>query len=310
MRHRSHALRLESLESRVVLSTTPTLVADFDQSPTAPSATGFVQPFGDQIAWIARTLTGSELYLADPSGGASLVRQFSWPTDGYANFVGEFGDSILVNGSRGRVEANLWSLNEGVPTRLSDFTPGTFVVSGESIYVRENIFDEQAGDFTTEVSIVDSSSEEPVTLPGATVVATSIGDSLVAVTVVGSSTGNASDQRLQVWAVEGSESRALADVSITSTFVSLGTEPLLVNDRMLFMVETAELGDELWTTDGTVEGTGLLRDFREGPEGQDFRLLLTTPSGDRARAANAGLGTATHHVGFGRHDGRYDPGAG
>ena len=47
-----------------------------------------------------------------------------------------------------------------------------------------------------------------------------------------------------------------------------------LGDRLFFPADDGVHGTELWSTDGTLEGTGLVSDLRPGPEGSDPQSLV------------------------------------
>ncbi|GMU63901.1 MAG: hypothetical protein AMXMBFR36_01750 [Acidobacteriota bacterium] len=50
-------------------------------------------------------------------------------------------------------------------------------------------------------------------------------------------------------------------------FGSGNSDPILVADHLFFVRDSSETGGELWKSDGTIEGTCLVREVRPGPEG-------------------------------------------
>ena len=72
----------------------------------------------------------------------------------------------------------------------------------------------------------------------------------------------------------------LSQLGITSMFLNsnphTGTTPgrgFAVNDLIYFVAGTEEFGRELWQSDGTAEGTKMVRDIFPGPRSSDARLL-------------------------------------
>jgi len=69
----------------------------------------------------------------------------------------------------------------------------------------------------------------------------------------------------------------------TKFFSSPATSPRFAfthNNRYLFLNRTVEAGDEIWTTDGTAEGTRMLRDINPGPASFEFNQYEVKRAGN------------------------------
>jgi ELWxxDGT repeat protein len=70
---------------------------------------------------------------------------------------------------------------------------------------------------------------------------------------------------VEVYSTDGTVAgtRLLKDIAPGSAGIdySWGTTPVVLNDRLLFRADDKVNGDELWSTDGTADGTSLLRDI-------------------------------------------------
>lgn len=68
--------------------------------------------------------------------------------------------------------------------------------------------------------------------------------------------------------LDGFPGGEIIDIDLNDTLPSYPRElAQLGPDRLLFIAETAALGAELWLSDGSVEGTQLVREIRPGPKG-------------------------------------------
>jgi ELWxxDGT repeat protein len=82
------------------------------------------------------------------------------------------------------------------------------------------------------------------------------------------------DAVVELWTTDGSRAEALRPLDKFQP-----AQLTAVQDRLFFTAEDPEHGLELWTTDGTVAGTHLVRDVNPGPAGS-FPSALT-PAGER-----------------------------
>lgn len=240
---RGKALRLESLESRLALSTTPTLI-DFD-STSASNPEQFVT-VGDLTYFVATdTTNGRELWVTDGSTtGTRLVADINTGNDSST-------PSELVNVD-GTLYFTAFTEEDGRELWTTDGTEeGTMMVA--------DIF---GGTFTSNYQEIGNSSN-PTQL-------TAVGGTLYF-------TARDGENGFELWksdgTAEGTELVRDIDPRVdeeNSTPESSNPANLTDVDGVLFFsADDGENGEELWMSDGTTEGTQMVRDIFTGTGGDD-----------------------------------------
>src|SRR5947209_3680218 len=65
--------------------------------------------------------------------------------------------------------------------------------------------------------------------------------------------------------LEGLEERTLLALNAIDINATITSTPVAMNGALFFTATDAAHGNELWTSDGTAAGTGLLKDIHPGP---------------------------------------------
>lgn len=97
--------------------------------------------------------------------------------------------------------------------------------------------------------------------------------------------------RLKLWSVQGNGATVAIEIRRDRAgYLSPGTPLFVTGGRVLFPATTELLGRELWSTDGTPQGTKLIRDFCPGICDAEINSFWPVPGGAAfvAREGNAG----------------------
>lgn len=85
-------------------------------------------------------------------------------------------------------------------------------------------------------------------------------------------------QQKSLWKSDGTTSGTaiVRDISTTAANISIGqtTASVTIGNSLLFTVNNATTGVELWRSDGTASGTGLLKDIQPGASGSDPSAMV------------------------------------
>jgi ELWxxDGT repeat protein len=224
-------LRIEALEHRCLLSTSPTLVKDIDETPA---------PYGSEPR--ALTLAGSYVYFSANDGvhGSEL-----WKSDGTAA-----GTVLVKDVLPGQAGAHL----------------GYFTGVGDKVYFWVGGSTAHAGLWTSDGSSAGTRHVKAITpgvLPGPfpSLPRARLGQQLIV----------AADDGVhgpELWTSDGSAegTTLLKDIRIGSAGSAIESM-FAVRDAVYFLADDGVYGRELWRTDGTEAGTRLVKDLTAGPNG-------------------------------------------
>lgn len=235
--------------------------------------------FGDKLLFGGRvTSSDYELWITDGTpGGTTLVKDIY--TGGWSSPV-----PVIVSGSKAYFTATdlehgreLW-VTDGTPagtTLVADLN-GSSLSSAPSAFVQRNglVYFAALG----QLYVTDGTAAGTVSLATG-VEPASIGVMSDRVVFLGTDETNGRE----LWSTDGTPAGTalLKDINpgpapswggIGASFVSRGSS-------LLFFAEDATYGRELWITDGTADGTALVKDVTPGPHSSQFEGLVASDEG-------------------------------
>jgi ELWxxDGT repeat protein len=96
--------------------------------------------------------------------------------------------------------------------------------------------------------------------------------------------------RLKLWSVQGNGATVAIEIRRDGAGYLASSALFATGGRVLFPATTELLGQELWSTDGTLKGTKLVRDFCPGTCGAEISLFWPVPRGAAFVAREGTLG--------------------
>jgi len=258
-------LDVERLESRCVLSATPTLIAEIDNV--------------DQFMAVGNTLyfsmndglTGRELWKSDGTVAGTVQVKDINPGGGssFPTFLGAVGSTLFFMADDGLTGHELWKTDGTLAgtVRIKDINPGSgpslpqdAAVMGNTLYFVAN-----DGAFGTELWKSDGSEAGTVRVkdirPGVQGAfprqPTAVGNTLYF---------TADDGQLGrlLWKTDGTEA---GTVRVTDRLVNTVGQLTAVGNTLFFTADDGVSGSELWKSDGTDAGTVRVADIRPGSLG-------------------------------------------
>lgn len=242
------------------------LVADIRPGETGSAPSGLVALNGAVLFVANDGVHGSELWTSDgTAAGTHLVLDINPTASSIPRGNVILNNRLYFNADDGTHGQELWSSDgTAAGTRMvKDLAPGTASVNpyaltlfnGSIYFAASNGFWKTDGTDAGTVKIADV---QPFNI-----------------TVLGSRLymrGFTSDAGAEPWTSDGTAAgtRMIADVapgSASSISSATGPEFVLLGNKLLFVATDGVHGREMWVTDGTAAGTGMIRDFVPGPQG-------------------------------------------
>jgi ELWxxDGT repeat protein len=243
----------------------PQEVGSFSANPSNLTAVG------DTLYFRANDgTTGSELWKHD-SGTTSLVKNIRLGGNSDPDRITAVGDTVYFRANDGTTGSELWKHNSTTTTLVRDINlsgngdPNPRAVVGDTLYFTANDGTETRlwhTNATTTTQVRDSGN---ATLQHS-------GDRIPFKGMLFLKANNGTGDRL--WRAGGSPT-ATASL-VTPTNLSTLSDPddfSVVGDHLYFSAVSAGVGRELWRTDGTDEGTELVRDLNTSGDGSPSQVV-------------------------------------
>jgi len=260
---------------------------------------------------------GYELWQSDGTDNGTFILKDIYPGDndpvqdsGWPKFFTAFNDKLYFQATDEEHGTELWTTDgtENGTTLVVDIRPGT-MGDGEGYpsspsyitvfndYMYFSATNDTGQELWRSDGTEDGTSQVKDIVPGGT------GSGVVGVTYSNLDTNNrvlnkfaimqdmfyfeaSIDNQKNLWRSDGTED---GTVQVTTfgeggadeyPFLGTNSRPGVVvgESKMVFVVDTEEYGEELWVTDGTTEGTYLVKDIYVGSD--DSEIFSVIPSGD------------------------------
>jgi ELWxxDGT repeat protein len=293
-------LRIESLEDRALLTLTPQLVADINQSPIGVKSSGPIVEVNG-VAYFSGNdgIHGPELWRSDgTTSGTSMVKDIRPAGFGSLPFgLTNINGTLFFRANDGFHGYELWK-SDGTPSgtvMVKDITPGA-QSSGSSLLANQManaggmlLFAYNDGAHGYELWKSDGTEVGTTLIKDIRTVASSNPTYLTEVSGIVYFQAADDSHGYELWKSDGTPGgTVMVNDIITGATSSVPSNLTNVNGTLFFAAYDATTGNELWKSDGSPGGTTQVKDIRTGANLSSGPGSLTNVNGTLFFQANDG----------------------